>query len=71
MKPRTKLQLQVMRLSESLSDIENKMLSWAKVDCLEHRGYATKKRVVCMDCGQTFSPDLVKHKLCCLFSLSD
>ena len=62
MKPRTKLQLQVMRLSESLSDIENKMLSWAKVDCLEHRGYATKKRVVCMDCGQTFSPDLVKHK---------
>ena len=62
MKPRTKLQFQVIRLSETLPDIEDKILSWAKVDCLEHRGYATKKKVVCMDCGQTFSPDLVKRK---------
>lgn len=62
MKPRTKLQFQVIKLSETLPDIEDKILSWAKVDCLEHRGYATKKKVVCMDCGQTFSPELVKRK---------
>lgn len=62
MKPRTKLQFQVMRLSEALPDIKEKILSWAKVDCLEHKGYATKKKVVCMDCGKTFSPGLVSRK---------
>ncbi|MCS2583228.1 endonuclease Q family protein [Bacteroides sp. BFG-551] len=62
MKPRTKLQVRVTELSSSLPNIENKMLDWAKVDCLEHKGYATKSRVICMDCGKRFSPELVNRK---------
>lgn len=62
MKPKTKLQLRVIELSKCLPDIEDKMLQWAKVDCLEHKGYATKTRVVCMDCGERFSPELVNRK---------
>ncbi|MEG0456311.1 MAG: hypothetical protein RR559_13390, partial [Bacteroides sp.] len=62
MKPRTKLQCQVMELSSYLPSIKNKMLEWAKIECLEHKGYATKSRVICMDCGERFSPELVSRK---------
>lgn len=62
MKPRTKLQFRVADLSNRLPDIENMMISFAKVDCLEHKGYVTKSRVICMECGQKFSPDIVKRK---------
>ena len=62
MKPRTKLQLEVIANSQQLWKIDNDMLSWAKVECLNHKGYATKTRVICMDCGNTFSPDLVIRK---------
>jgi len=62
MKPRTKLQVEVMEHSKQLPCLENKVLSWAKVECLEHVGYMTKSRVLCMDCGSSFSPELVKRK---------
>lgn len=62
MKPRTKLQFRVAELSGRLPNIENMMLSWAKVDCLEHRGFATKSRVICMECGQRFSSEHVRRK---------
>ncbi|WP_321331841.1 PcfJ domain-containing protein [uncultured Bacteroides sp.] len=62
MKPRTKLQHQVLDYSQHLWKIDKEMLEWAKVDCLEHKGYATKTRVLCMDCGQRFSTGLVKRK---------
>lgn len=63
MKPRTKLQFRVLEASKRfLFDRENTMLAWAKVSCLDHKGFATKTRVVCMDCGERFSPELVKRK---------
>lgn len=62
MKPRTKLQVRVADLSSQLPDIDNMMIDWAKDDCLSHIGYATKSRVICMECGQRFSPELVKRK---------
>ena len=62
MKPRTKLQLRVAGLSSQLPNIENMMIDWAKSDCLKHIGYATKTRVICMECGQRFSPEPVKRK---------
>lgn len=62
MKPKTKLQFKVLELSKNLPNIENKMLEWAKVDCLEHKGFATKSRVICMDCGERFSPELINRK---------
>jgi len=62
MRPRTKLQRQVIDYSQHLNDINKEMLEWAKVDCLEHKGFATKTRVICMDCGERFLPDLVNRK---------
>lgn len=62
MKPRTKLQFEVLYLSSSLPKIENKMLEWSKVVVLKHVGYATKNRVICMDCGERFSTELVSRK---------
>ena len=62
MKPKTKLQHEVIQNSQQLYKIDNDMLSWAKKDVLEHKGFATKTRVICMDCGNSFSPELVSRK---------
>lgn len=62
MKPKTKLQHEVIANSQQLYKIDNDMLSWAKKDILEHKGFATKTRVICMDCGNSFSPELVSRK---------
>ena len=62
MKPKTKLQHQVLEHSYYLPFIETKMLDWAKIAVLKHIGYATKNRVLCLDCGEKFSPDLVNRK---------
>ena len=62
MKPRTKLQLRVAGLSSQLPNIESLMIDWAKNECLKHIGYATKSRIICMECGQRFAPELVKRK---------
>jgi len=59
---RTKLQVEVMNLTKHLPDIEGKVFSWAKVDCLRHVGFGTKNRVICMECGQKFPTDLIKYK---------
>ncbi|TFD92165.1 hypothetical protein E2605_18840 [Dysgonomonas capnocytophagoides] len=62
MKPRTKLQHEVIANSQQLYKIDNDILSWAKKDVLEHKGFATKTRVICMDCGNSFSPELISRK---------
>lgn len=62
MRPRTKLQLRVANLSSQLPNIESLMIDWAKNECLKHIGYATKSRIICMECGQRFAPELVKRK---------
>ncbi len=62
MKPKTRLQHKVIANSQQLYKIDNDILSWAKKDILEHKGFATKTRVICMDCGESFSPELVSRK---------
>ncbi len=62
MKPKTRLQHEVIANSQQLYKIDNDILSWAKKDILEHKGFATKTRVICMDCGNSFSPELVSRK---------
>lgn len=62
MKPRTKLQFHVLEHSRCLRDIGNHILEWAKSACFDHEGYATKTRVICLECGQRFSPELVTRK---------
>jgi len=62
MKPRNKLHHRIVDLSQYLFQISKQQKEWAKSECLEHRGYATKNRVLCLDCGDTFSPQLVRRK---------
>ena len=62
MKPKTKLQFRVAELAKYLFQISNQQKEWAYKECLEHRGFATKNRVLCLDCGDTFSPQLVSRK---------
>lgn len=54
MKPRTKLQREVYDLSEYLPKLSAEQKEWAFKECLKHKGFATKKKVICMDCGNTF-----------------
>lgn len=62
MQPKTKLQLRVVELAKTLTKITNHQQEWAFKECLSHKGYATKNRVLCLDCGETFPPSLVKRK---------
>ena len=63
MKPRTKLQHEVIQLSKYyLRDQTYDLQWWARDACLEHKGFAIKTAVTCMDCGDSFSPELVKRK---------
>lgn len=62
MKPRTKLHHRVVDLAESLFVISKQQREWAYKECLEHIAYQTKSRVLCLDCGETFSPTLVSRK---------
>lgn len=62
MKPKTKLQNRIVGLANRLDYISSQQKEWAYKECLEHRAYQTKSRVLCLDCGDTFSPELVKRK---------
>ncbi|WP_339889806.1 PcfJ domain-containing protein [uncultured Flavobacterium sp.] len=62
MKPRTKLHHRIVDLASYLPTITKEAKQWAYQTTLEHRGYSTKNRVLCLDCGETFSPTLVSRK---------
>lgn len=62
MKPRTKLQFEVLKAANNLPYVKKELLEWAKISCLKHLGYATKNRVICLDCGQKFPTSLVSRK---------
>ncbi|MCD8193556.1 MAG: PcfJ domain-containing protein [Tannerellaceae bacterium] len=51
MKPKTKLQKQVIELSQQLPSITVEQKEWAFRYCFEHKGYKTKKGIACLDCG--------------------
>ena len=62
MKARTKLQLQVTELSLELPGITKAQEQWAFKECLPHKAFANKSSAFCLDCGETFSLDLIKRK---------
>jgi len=61
MKARTKLQIRVKRLSEKLPRITKSQEKWAYNECLPHLGYANKSSAFCLDCGKTFSLELINR----------
>lgn len=62
MKARTKLQIRVTELSKALPKITKDQEKWAFRECLPHLGYATKSSAFCLDCGKTFSLELISRK---------
>jgi DNA-directed RNA polymerase subunit RPC12/RpoP len=62
MKPRTKLHHRVAELSSRLLRIDQNQKQWAFKECLPHKGYANKSSAFCLDCGETFSLELIKRK---------
>ncbi len=52
MKPKTRIQKEVARLSANLRPISATQIDWAYRHCIEHIGYRTKKgNITCSDCG--------------------
>jgi len=62
MKPRTKLHHLVVELSKKLPRITESQKQWAYKECLPHKGYANRSSAFCLDCGETFSLELIKRK---------
>ncbi len=62
MKPKTKMQKEVARLSTTLKSISATQIDWAFTHCVEHIGYRTKKgNITCSDCGHKWQS---KSALC-------
>ena len=62
MKPKTKIQKEVARLSATLRPITATQEQWAMRHCVEHIGYRTKKgNITCSDCGHKWHS---KSELC-------
>ena len=62
MKPKTKIQKEVARLSATLHPITSAQEQWAYTHCVEHIAYRTKKgSITCSHCGHEWHS---KSKLC-------
>jgi len=55
MQPRTKLQVQVKRLSDQLLNLASDQKQWAFKNCLKHVAYRTKTKTSCLDCGHQWA----------------
>lgn len=61
MKPRTKLQRQVIAMSQCLSPITENQKKWAFFHCFNHYGRRTKKgAAACLECGYTWNDKFLK-----------
>ncbi len=58
MKPKTKIQRQIIELSRKLPQITAAQRKWGLQNCLEHKGYRTKQGIVCLDCGHQWKEDI-------------
>jgi hypothetical protein len=61
MKPRTKKEVEIMKLHEKLPPINERQKSWAFAHCFDKIGYVCKDEVWCTCCGKIFSKKI--HEL--------
>lgn len=54
MKPKTKLQKQVVRLSSKLPALSDNQTKWAIKKCFELEGFHRAKKIWCTECGNVF-----------------
>lgn len=62
MKARTKLHHRIVQLSRGLPKISLSQEQWAKQECLPHIAFANKSSAFCLDCGNSFSLELISRK---------
>lgn len=64
MEPKTKLQHEVVGLSNKLKPISARLRKWALLNCLDHIAYKNKGgRISCLDCGHQWKdPKIDTHK---------
>ena len=62
MKPRTKLHIEVVGLTNRIPRIAPKHKVWAFNTTLLHKGFANKSRAFCLDCGENFPLELINRK---------
>lgn len=61
MKPKTKKEVEIMKLHEKLPPINERQKAWAFANCFEKVGYVCKDEVWCTCCGKIFNKHL--HEL--------
>ena len=54
MKPKTKLQKQVVRLSSKLPALSDNQTAWAIKKCFDMEGFHRAKKIWCTECGEVF-----------------
>lgn len=66
MKPQTKIQKEVTKLSASLKPITDAQIEWAYKHCIDHIAYRTKNGIMtCSDCGHVWhSKSILADSLC-------
>lgn len=64
MKPRTKMQFEVVELSRYIEPIYPQQREWAYQNCLEHNAYQNKSYIYCMDCGHQWKGVSRRKRTC-------
>lgn len=63
MKPKTKLEKELVAMSNKLRPISEKKIQWAFKNCLDHEGFRIKKKTItCMDCGHSWDDKTVANE---------
>lgn len=66
MKPRTKLQKEVLALSKHLKPCPKRVFEWARKTVLDHYAYRLKSnKTVCLECGHEFETDKSSGEIRC------
>lgn len=65
MKPRTKNEIIVDKLSKSLPDVSATQFKWVRSHLFDNNGYYNKGEVWCSCCGHTFKADKCGNKAVC------
>lgn len=65
MKPKSKLQKQIISLSKTLAPINDKQKAWGYKHCLKHIAHRTKKGILtCIECAHTWTDKEATEGLC-------
>lgn len=65
MKPKNKLQAEVLSLSQRLAKINNRIEQWAFKSVIEHKAFRTKRETSCLTCGHQWKGSQTDYEEVC------